>query len=729
MSVNRPGLKLRAFKKRTAKLESFSSVGLPETVTNIGETLNYIISSLFPNAKPAVATENDLPSTGNTINDYRIVNDYNNTGQAAGYRWTQLEGQASPQWNLVQLFDSQDSILQQWETNASGIFVSQLGIEDIQGQLIHGSTLPNGNLTLSPNSGDGTNDPALQTGHIGLFGNTKPTHDDVFNLGAQTERFASIYLAGNLDDGTNQATVSQMAIAYAHSQILSGNPHQVDYEELIDRLGNLTVNGDVTTQVIDLSTNGDKTLTITITDDSHNHTVSTITDFNDETWNLLKARLVDTDTVTWTFDDINKHAIADVLVNTSEIEDIESPQANKILASNAAGDKWEARDGRVSLIGDVDGSATYDSATDETEIDVTVVNTPLDTVDRIDLQNMAFTSTLGDPTLINFPDHKLESGRKVRVFGSSFDGEYPITKVDDNNFTVPVETLANSSGYVIPDGSQLLYDSLNDKYLVRLENAQLAHYEISLLDADDHKQYHNINGRTDSTLNKVTGGSLDNSNLFLRSNPTANRGDIILEDRARPENDAAYGGGTWEGNDLGRDTVRFRHLYLRGELRGGRLEQVASLPTATVQEKGRIVQLPDGKVYFNKDGISYKQLMEMPDLVGRAGKALVVNNTETGFEFTEVEVIASNSLAGELTNIGTSVQTISAPANAIGVYIQVDEANPSPLRFAWGSSDPSVTTGVEMLQGEREYFRISSDLKVVAEDGVASRLSYTWSIK
>lgn len=605
MSVSRPFLKLRAYKKLNAKLEAYSNNGLPETVSNIGNTLDYIVASVFPNARPAVATENDLPTVGNEINDYRIVNDYNNTGQAAGYRWSQQEGQASPQWNLVQLFDSQDSILQQWETNAAGIFVSQLGVEDIQGQLIHGSTLANGNLTLSPNSGDGSNDPALQTGYIGLFGNTKPTHDNVFNLGSQTERFASIYLAGNLDDGTDQATVAQMAIAYAHSQIVSGNPHQVNYEELVTRIGSLDLSGDITSVSVDLSTSGNKTVNIEITDDSHNHTTATITDFDDASWALLKTRLVDTDTVTWTFDDINKHAVADVLVNTSEIEDIDSPQANKIMTSNPAGDNWRASDGRVSIIGDVEGDGVYDSTTDEVEVNTSVNNVDIRVIDRITLDNLTFSSTAGNPTNINLAAHGLISGRKIRVLGTSFDGEYVITRVDDNNFTIPTTTSGAEVGYILPDGSQLLYDSLSDTYLVRLENAQLAHFEIALLNADDHKQYNHVNGRTDSTLNKVTGGSIDNAHVYIRSNPTANRGDIILEDRARPENDSVYSGGTWEGNDLGTETSRFRDLYIRGELRGGRLEEVTSLPIATVQEKGRLVRLPNGDVYQNKDGISY----------------------------------------------------------------------------------------------------------------------------
>lgn len=730
MSYARPISKISNYFKKTAKEEAYSNNGLPGTVTSIGSTLDYIITSLFPNAKPAVATEGDLPGAGNSLNDYRIVSDYNSTGQAAGYRWTQLEGQPAPEWNLDQLWDSNDSILQQWALDSSSLFVNENGMPG--GQTIHGSTLPNEDLILSANSGDGTLDPNLQTGFIKLFGNTTPTDDNIFNLGKSTERFASIYLAGELNDGTDTATVAQMAIAYVHSQITSGNPHSVTYAEVLSKLGSLTVDGDISTQVIDLSTGGNKTLTVTVTDDSHNHTVSTITDFNDATWTLLKARLVDTGDVTWTFDDGGKTASALVVIDTASIDDIDSPAVNKILAASADGLSWEARDGRVSIVGDIDGSAVYNSATDEIEIDSTVVNTPLDSVDRIDLENLAYTAVGGNPIIVTLSNHGMQSGRKVCFFSvlGENKGEKVITYIDANTFSVPITSNISAAGYVIPNGSQLLFDSLTNSYCVKLENAQLSHHEISnLTNSDDHTQYLKTTGRTNGSNNKAIGGELANGNLYLSSTSHATKGDIRCEDTISPENLPTYGGGVWTGTDIGSITRRWRDLYLNGVIRNLRIEEVASLPTAIAQDIGRIVRLPSGSLHWNKTGVAYSQLWEMPSLVGRKGKALVVSDDETQIEFTEIDMIASDSLAGELTNIGTTVQTISAPANAIGIYVQWDEANGASGRMAFGTSDPTITTGLELLQGEREYFRINSDFKVIAESGVNGKLSYTWSIK
>lgn len=731
MSTSRPLLKLGSYKQRTAKEESYGNPGLPETASSIGATLDYIIASLFPNAKASVDTELDLPGTGNTINDYRIVRDYNSTGQSAGYRWTKLEGQASPQWNLVQLFDSQDSILQQWEQNASGLYVNQNGQPG--GQTIHGSTDANENLTLSPNSGDGSNDPASQTGYVETFGSLRPTHNNQFTLGSLAEQWSSLYLAGMISDGVNAATVEQLVDAYEHSLVTSGNPHNVDYEELINRIGNLTINGDVSSIVVDLSTNGNKTATLTVTDDSHNHTVSTITDYDDATWAKIKAALVDTTDVTWTFDDVNHYAQADISIDTSSVSDMASPAADKLLAGNALGDAWEAIDGAVELTGNVTGSGSYSSTDKKITINTSVDTVSLDDISEMDIDWFYADVQAGtNPAQINTREHGLETGDKIRLIGTPLGAIHTITKIDATTFTIPVDYSGGTGilAHYIPHNAHFSFNADRNLWEVAPAGSEISHHQVlNLTNSDDHTQYVNKNGRGDGTANIVTGAELANGNLILQSTTDATRGSVLFRDNATPENGAVYSTGTWNGTDLGTVSRPFRDIHIRGELKGGRAEQLASLPTPKAEEKGRIVQLSDGKLYINKDGASYVQLWEKPSLVGQAGKALVVSNDETTLDFTEVEVIATNALSGEESNIGTTVVEISAPANAIGVYLQADEANPATLRFSWGTDNPTVATGVELLQGEREYFRISGNLKVIAESGTASKLSYTWSIK
>lgn len=613
MSLARTLLKLSAYSKANALNAAYSNDGLPNAVvTSVGSALDYMVASLFPNARPSVATEGDLPPAGNTINDYRIVLDYNTTGQSAGYRWEQREGQATPQWNLIQNFDSTDSILQQWETNASGIFVSQLGVENIAGQEIHGSTLANGDLTLSPNSGDGTNDPALQTGFIKLFGDTKPTSDNAYDLGTSGERFASMYLSGNMSDGTAAVTVAQMLVAYDHSQLTTGNPHQVNYEEVLNRLGTVTFNGHVDSLDIDFSTQGNKTITLNVIDDSHNHTTSTITDFVDETWALLKSRLVDTSEATWTFDDGLKTASLDVTVDTASITDIASPATNKLLVGNVAGDEWVQSSGAIELVGDLSGNGTYNSAADKVEITANVDNVAIENIDRINISNLTVSIAADNPATVTQTNHGMQTGRKLRVFGTTFDSERTITVIDVNTYTINYDNSAGAveTGYIIPDASQFLYDTTTNEWIVLLENAQLSHHEISnLTNSDDHTQYNHVLGRTDGLSNKTTGGELANGNLYLRSTSHATKGEIRIEDNVTPETSASYSGG-WQGIDLGSAARRLRNIYLAGEISNLRMEQLGSVPTANIQEIGRVIHNNNADLYYNRDGVNYRKIAD-----------------------------------------------------------------------------------------------------------------------
>lgn len=682
MSLARTLLKLSVYQALDPLQAVYNNDGLPSsTVTSLGSALDYIVSSMFPNARPAVATELDLPTgtdTPNigditpTENDYRIVLDYNSTGQAAGYRFYQLEGQPSAQWNLVQNFDSQDSILQQWELNASALFVNQNGVPT--GQTIHGSTDANENLVLSANSGDGSLDPALQTGFVEFFSQVRPTDDNVFNLGTITERFKDLYLSGNLSDGTNSLTVANAKTAYDHSQIITGNPHAINYEELVTRLGNLNVGGDVDAQIIDLSTEGNKTLTLNVIDDSHNHTTAFITDFNDETWSLLKARLVDGGGITWAFNDPLKEATATVSIDTSSITDIESPAANKVLTSDAAGSNWRASDGTVELTGDVSGSGTYNSTTDKVEIAATVDNIAIDNIDRINTQNLTVSVAASNPAAITQVGHGLLSGRKVRLLGTTFDGEYTVTVVDPNNYTIAYDNSlgAVEAGHVIPNASQFLYDSVNDEWIVQLENAQLSHFEISGLAADDHTQYVHTNGRTNGTNNVVTGGELSGANLYLRSTSDATKGAIRAEDNVEPETGASYSGG-WSGLDIGADTRRWRDLYLNGVIKNLRVEEVSSLPTATIQDKARVVFLNGGDLYINKTGASYFKIIDETERgaangVAPLGATSKIDNAYLNYPIQGFEQEAPSGLVNGA-NVTYGLSSTPTEGKAVSLYI------------------------------------------------------------
>lgn len=694
----------------------YANPRLSNLVTNLQEAIDYIVNSMYPNFIASVATFAALPVSANDA-DYYLVQD-DGDGKQAGYVWETRNGVSGfhkkfdVDWSLEgMLADLQNQIDPEYAT-----LLGKAG-----GQILSGGNATLENLDLEANSFD-------DSGEIIVWNDVVPVVDLVKSLGSLSRRFTKVYTS-SLDDGANQVTIAEAKEAYDHSQIVDANPHGLDYEDLETLIGNITFNGDVDDVVYDFKVSGDGVIALTIKDDSHNHTTSTITDFVDETWTLLKTRLQDSTTALWSFNDTTKEASVAITIDTSDITDIESPESNRILTGSADGTTWRKSDGLVELVGHISGSASYDSIADKTLITTTVENTPIETIDRIQLDNYTFASALGNPTIITATAHNLSNGSKVRIYGSTFDGEHVVTVIDANSFSVVANTIANETGHYIPNGSQLLFNTTTNVYEVRREFAGLSHYELADLGLDDHAQYNKIGGRTDGSTNIVTGGELANGDLTLQSTSwRASVGSILFRDKLAPEIGAVYNVGVWEGTDIGINSRPFRSLHLRGEVYGLRPERVTSLPTATITDEGRIVRMPNNTLWINK-ATKYQQLMEMPDLVGRKFKALVVNTSEDGFDFKDVEMISNDSQAGQETGIGTvSAVTITAPANAFGVLIQVSDENDGALRFSWGTDDPTINEGYKLLQGQTEKFLISSDLKVIAVEGVSNKLNYTWLI-
>lgn len=109
------------------------------------------------------------------------------------------------------------------------------------------------------------------------------------------------------------------------------------------------------------------------------------------------------------------------------------------------------------------------------------------------------TIILGDPTTINETSHGLQTGRLVTITNStstpSIDGSYTITKVDDDNFTIEIETTAGgtcdwSAGLVtfaeIQSGFNTIINKLNNDSGVFYQNYLLSEdskdFEVLVID-------------------------------------------------------------------------------------------------------------------------------------------------------------------------------------------------------------------------------------------------------
>lgn len=631
MSVARTLIKLREFQVNSAETLAYGNEA--STTTNVKNALDWIFSVLYPNTKESVDTTADLPLIGNSLNDYRVVLD-DGDGKASGYRWEQREGEVAPTWHKIHDMDwSSSSILSSLFDQTQEVFVYRRGRMDLdasgnaitglfEGQTITGGTT-GGNLTFNANANALTSLPSDQTGFVQFFGNTRPTHDDIFDLGTATERFHSIFLAGNLSDGSVALTLANLKAAYDHISIASGNPHSVAYAELISRLGTLTIDGDASGSV-DLSTGGNKTLTLTVANDSHTHdAASTIINFDAEVYGYLKSALVDNANITWSFNDLTEEVEASVTIDTTTITNIDDPLANKILVGSPDGLSWVKSSGTIEVTGDVTGSAQYNSLLDKWGIATTIGHTPMSSVDGFILTNKTFTSVPGPATVVTAIAHGLQTGEKVSIFGASLSGVFTITYLTTDTFSVPSATLASDTGYYIPQGGQLLWNPTIGKFQVAKEYEEIRLAELSGLSEDVLTQYVAKDGR--SLGQTIKGGISASEKLTLESTSNAVKGTIEFKDNITPATDAVYSGG-WTGKDVGSPSKRVNDLYMAGEAKGLRVENVGSLPASSGTTVGKLVAF-NNKLYMD-NGATYEIVGPSSGGGGASGGAFVGNVTD-----------------------------------------------------------------------------------------------------
>lgn len=99
-----------------------------------------------------------------------------------------------------------------------------------------------------------------------------------------------------------------------------------------------------------------------------------------------------------------------------------------------------------------------------------------------------------------------------------------------------------------------------------------------------HPQFVLLAGRSGGQT--IQGGTAASENLLLESTANATKGFIAAKDNFVPNTNAAYSGG-WLGTDLGDATHIWRDLYMTGEAKGFRFENVGSTQAFSGQTPGR----------------------------------------------------------------------------------------------------------------------------------------------
>jgi hypothetical protein len=680
----------------------YSNDSLPG-VTNMETALNYITAVLYPNSKAAVATPGDLPLLGNTINDYRIVQD-DGDGKAAGYRWEQREGEATPSWHKIYDLDwGTDSILQAWQMRTQDLYVHRRGYDDIDesgvaitgllaGQRVFGGYSPNTNLTLSANAGDGA---GPQTGYVQVTDDFRPTTNGTLSLGLNTFRFLKGWFNegqfGTLNLQGGLITDSSGAISFDNENLsttgsITSGTLVLSGGSITDTTGaisfgneNLTTTGIVTANSVSALGaasaffNGTSIADFTFTNGNVS-SLSTAVDFN---------ALDLTTTGIFTGGRLNVDNVR-IDGNTVSITDV---NGNLVLAANGTG-----------LI-NLSNALTTSSSISMTGSTLTLTGTTLNGTGQFNFDNLRIDgntlfSTNSNGVITLQPDGTgvTEVGSDLlptttdtfglgnssqlwtRLWISEAIGDATNEFLIDELLTLKSVTFRDSARTIPAQaGDSLFFDGI--EWLASVPDSEITHASLTGLTTDDagHTQFALLAGRAGGQ--SLIGGTATGENLNLESTSHITKGFIQTKDTLRPFSDSTYSGG-WTGIDLGHSGFRFNDVYTAGEFKGFRIENFGSLPAPSSQRVGRLAYLTtDGNVYVDT-GTTLKQV---------GGTRFQTDTTWNGSD-----VLKDVTVSG--TDARVSIWQLKDNANDFDVvYCSIKATSATNVRITLGNPLPAGT--------------------------------------
>lgn len=600
-------------------------------VSNVESAFNWLFAVLYPQTQAAVANVAALPLLGNTLNDFRVVQD-DGDGNAAAYRWEQREGELSPSWHKIYDMDwGSDSILEAFQLRTQDLYVHRRGYDDIDnagaaitgvyaGQTVIGGLAANSNLTLRANAGDGT---GAQTGYVQVDDNFRPAQDDTWDVGTVTERFKVGYFSGSVVVDT--LTISGGLITDSTGTISFFNE-------------NLTTSGDITGGVVTGTSlvADDAVDTITIVPGLITDTTGLISfgSTNLSTTGTLAAGVTTlTDNAQTIVLDPDVAGAAQITSSTGTIsfdnEDLITTgnfTVGTIIATSLEAGNIDITGNTISSI-DVNGNIILapngTGIVDVQKTLVTLNQTVTGTVSitgqlnadnlRIDGNIISSTNTNGNITLdpngtgvISVSADVLPDADDTYNLGSTsltFSNLYIKGSVSDGTDSITALTLLSLRNTLYRDAAQtlpaqagdsLFYDTVSSTWLASAPDSEIDHSTLSGLVTGDagHTQFAMLAGRAGGQT--LQGGTAASNNLIFESTSHATKGTVQTKDNFVPFTDASYSG-SWSGTDLGDSTHNFRDLYTKGEAFGLRFQNVTvgTLPSSSMQNQGRVVFTTD----------------------------------------------------------------------------------------------------------------------------------------
>ena len=605
-------------------------------VSTVAGALNYLTAVLYPQSKAAVANVAALPLVGNTINDMRVVTD-DGDGKAASYRWEQREGEASASWHKIYDLDfGTDSILQSYMIKTQDVYVSRFGYDDLDaagavvsglyaGQVVYGGKSANTHLTFRANSGDGV---GPSTGFIQFDDNSRPAVDSAYTSGTTTHRWLKVWtdeltsgtltlLGGSITDSSGAISfgdenLSTSGSVTAGTLLLAGGSITDSSGAISFGDENLTTTGSGTfnsvsalgaassflagTQIADFTfTNGNiASSSATVSFNALNLTTTGTGTFG----------LVDVDSLRLDSNVISATVLNSnigILANGTGIIDLQSPTTiagNVFTVSGASG---VFTNSYVTI----SGTGAYLDV-DNLRLDGNTLSTTNTDGDLLLLPNgtglVGFSKGLYPTT-----DSAFDIGKTGNVWNKLWiDGAIGgATEITISDLLTLRSAVYRDSGRTLPaqSGDSLFYDG--SQWLASAPDTEIDHGTISGLLDDDHTQYALLAGRSGGQ--SLIGGTASGNDLDLESTSHATKGFIQFKDSMRPFTDASYSG-SWSGKDIGDSTHNIRHIYSKGEFFGLRLENLASAPSASAQNIGRLYyDTTDTSVYVDT-GTTFKKV-------------------------------------------------------------------------------------------------------------------------
>jgi hypothetical protein len=604
----------------------YANPNLPD-VTNMQGALDYLIAVIYPNAKAAVATPADLPLTGNTIADYRVVND-DGDGKSAGYRWEQREGEAAPSWHKIYDVDwSTDSILSAWQDQTLAFYVQKIGHDDADpsgtpisglyaGQTIYGGKTANTNLTLSANSGDGA---GPQTGFVQVTDDFRPAIDSELELGTTTYRWLKLWSdAATIDT----MTITSGSIVDTTGEIDFGSSDLVTGGDITS--GTMSMGNGVITDTTgevdfidnDIRTTGDVYADqLFLTSGLALPSGSQIADFTFTNGNIACS------TATVSLNALNLTTTGNLTCSTLNAGQCQI-NLNTLTATGTNRSLNLAATGTGTLIFQSEARTQYPVFITNAALTVSGTGSYI-TVDSLNLDGSTIACTSGDLNLsaaansISIASSLKPSADNTKDLGDAslrFRSLYLGTNIQDGTSTFPIADLMKlkDANYRLSDrsvgaqvGDALFWNGT--QWLASAPDTEISHSSLSGLTTGDagHTQFALLAGRAGGQ--SLVGGSAAGESLDIESTSNASKGYVQVKSVLRPFTDASYTT-VWAGTDLGHSSKRWKDVYSVGEFKGFRFENVDTLPSTSSSTPGKAYYLTTDQNLYVDTGLTVKQV-------------------------------------------------------------------------------------------------------------------------